>query len=139
MTKDNATPRPWRLYAPDRPLKEFIDVCIEKSPDHQNYEARIITNIDNANDPEYRILCILGNGPKADANAHLIVEAVNNYSAFIYKMDKDAKLIDELVEALKEIANSGCCLTPGCSIDDPMCMAMTAKQALSKAESEPIK
>ena len=38
-------------------------------------------------------------------------------------------------EALEYIAKSGCCQSPGCSVEDPMCVAMTAQQAL-KEESE---
>ena len=94
MTKDNATPRPWKVYAPDRPLSEFIKVCEEMSKDQMCFEARIITNMDDSEHPDYRVLAVLGNGPKAEANAELIIKAVNRDHVF-----------DELVEVLKTIKN----------------------------------
>jgi len=43
---------------------------------------------------------------------------------------------DDLLEALKSIAAGECCLTPGCSINDPMCDAMIARAAIAKVEKE---
>ncbi len=39
---------------------------------------------------------------------------------------------DALVEILVSIADDQCCLTPGCSEDDPMCKPMNARAALRR-------
>lgn len=36
-------------------------------------------------------------------------------------------------EALRELSCEPCCLTVGCSVDDPKCSSMKAKQALSES------
>ena len=42
----------------------------------------------------------------------------------------------QVVEALRGIAELGCCETPGCSVENPLCTAITAKQALAAATEE---
>ncbi len=42
----------------------------------------------------------------------------------------------EMREALDTIAHSACCETPGCSVEWPMCDAMTARAALASARGE---
>ena len=39
-------------------------------------------------------------------------------------------------EALEGIADSGCCLTPGCNVEDPMCDTMIARAALEEVNDE---
>ena len=40
------------------------------------------------------------------------------------------KATEPLIQTIRMVANLGCCETPGCCPDDPMCTAMEAKSAL---------
>ncbi len=43
--------------------------------------------------------------------------------------------IERLRTTLEGIAQSGCCETPGCSVDEPKCTTMEARAALHPAET----
>lgn len=83
-----------------------------------NFCSRWITGPDLSGQPA---IAVGETATEAEANANLIVKAVNCH--------------DKLLEALKDIASSGCCRTPGCCTEDPMCQAMIAQQAIDQAEA----
>ena len=43
-------------------------------------------------------------------------------------------IVEGMREALEGIASSGCCLTSGCNVEDPLCDAMIARAALEVDE-----
>jgi hypothetical protein len=65
-------------------------------------------------------------GKQLDPQATSLAEAAANAALIAAAPD--------LLEALRDIASSGCCETLGCSEDNPSCDAMIARAAIAKVE-----
>lgn len=108
----------WKLHVPDRPFLDFVKECCNQSD--KNLDSFVITN--NAKEKsEYRILALIGHGPKAEANAQRIVQCVNGF--------------DELVGSLDELVwlNKQMTVTDGVRGDIQQRIITRAKLALKNA------
>lgn len=95
------TPTPYLIGKPDREWNEFIKICNEISADQIHHEARVITFGSDPNDPNYRIICLLGPGPHAHDNAEFIVEACNSHAKLIAQNKRIRTILESALAASK--------------------------------------
>ncbi len=119
MNKEQATKRPWKMYTSEISCQIF----------ELNGNGELVADCHTT-----------GSWELDEANAKLIVKAVNEYDKLVsdnetlHEINKDriwkVNIHDELVEALKQIINSG---TGGSKFEIAEYYQNIAKQALKKA------
>jgi hypothetical protein len=98
---DKHTELPWGLFAPNKPFNEFVQECIDCSKDQMHMESRVISNMHDEKSENYRVLAIIGPGPKAHENAAFIVEACNNHYHLLAENNRLAEALERGIERLR--------------------------------------